>query len=190
MMFLFTANDTVSCGSEEDVSFACKKAEVHVATKTNEIGIVDDKGSVAACPPCMPTIHTHYVCPPCMHDYHACFCLQPTTQSVAEAKKTSDLKSKAVTRVTVRAQMKRKNPKTDMHDIKSAWSATALLTVGSVYHAVTTPACESYEIKDESVMSKIASPDTSGTFFVRACVSVRVLLTSILLFVLGPCPIM
>ena len=141
-------------------------------------------------PLCMPTMHTHYVCPPCMHDYHACFCLQPTTQSVAEAKKTSDLKSKAVTRVTVRAQMKRKNPKTDMHDIKSAWSATALLTVGSVYHAVTTPACESYEIKDESVMSKIASPDTSGTFFVRACVSVRVLLTSILLFVLGPCPIM
>ena len=68
-----------------------------------------------------------------------------------------------VDRVNVRAQMKRKNPKTASPEIKSAWSATALLTLGSVYHTVTTPACESYEIEDEPMMNKITIPDTSGT---------------------------
>ena len=91
----------------------------------------------------------------------------------------SDLESKVklpavVNRVNVRAQTKHKNPKPVSPDIKSAWCATALLTLESVYHAVTTPACEAYAIEDESTINKLAR-NTSGTCVCaseRGCVCV------------------
>ena len=64
---------------------------------------------------------------------------------------------------------KKKRVKPSSPKIKSAWSATALLAIESVYHAVTAPACESFPMEEkvndfkgipEGCMSYIPPQDT------------------------------